>query len=43
MLFQSEKVAKTNDGDLTCHILSVEDAVAYMEISNPSRILTVEK
>ena len=40
---QTEKVAENSDGDLACHLFSLEDAVAYLTISNPSWILTTEK
>ena len=43
MLLQIEKVAEGNDDYLTCHVFSLEDAVAYLAVINPSRILTIEK
>ena len=43
ILLQIEKVAESNAGDLTCHEFSFEDAVAHLAVTNPSRILTIEK
>ena len=42
-LFQKEKAAKGIDGDLICHVYSLEDAVAYLAVSNPRAVLTIEK
>ena len=42
ILLQIEKAPKTS-GDLTCHVFSLEDAVAHLSVTNPSGILTTEK
>lgn len=34
------KAVEGSDGDLICHMFSLEDAVAHLTINNPSRILT---
>ena len=41
ILLQIEKAAETSD--LTCYVFSLEDAVAHLAVTNPSRILTIEK
>ena len=33
----------TANGDLTCYVCSLEDAVAHLNVTNSSRILTIEK
>ena len=43
ILLQIEKVPETINGDLTCHIFSLEDAVAHLSVTDPSGILTIEK
>ena len=43
ILLQIEKVPETSNGDLTCYIFSLEDAVAHLSINDPSSILTIEK
>ena len=43
ILLQIEKTAETSNGDLTCYIFSLEDAVAYLSVTDPSGILTIEK
>ena len=43
ILLQIEKVAESNVGDLTCHVFSLEYTVAHVAVSDPSRILTIEK
>ena len=43
ILLQIEKVPGTSNGDLTCYVLSLEDAVASLSVTNPSGILTIEK
>ena len=43
ILLQIEKVPETNNGDLTCYVFSFEDAVAYLSVTVPSGILTIEK
>ena len=43
VLFQTEKAAKSSDDDPKYHVLSLEDAVAYLTIGNPTKILAIEK
>ena len=43
ILLQTEKVPETSNVDLTCHVFSLEDAVAHLSVTNPSGILTIEK
>ena len=43
ILLQIEKVPETSNGDLTCHVFSLEDAVAHLSVTDPSGILTIEK
>ena len=43
ILLQIEKVPEASNGDLTCHVFSLEDAVAHLSVTSPSRILTIEK
>ena len=43
ILLQVEKAAKNNDGDLACHVFSLADTVVHLAVSDPSRILTIEK
>ena len=43
ILLQIEKAPDTSNGDLTCHVFSLEDAVAHLSVTNPSGILTIEK
>ena len=43
ILLQIEKVVESNDGDLACHVFSLQDAVAHVALSDPSGILTIEK
>ena len=43
ILLQTEKAAETSDGDLTCYVFSLEDAVAHLAVTHPSGILTIEK
>ena len=31
-----EKAAEIDNSDLTCHVFSLEDVVAYLAISNPN-------
>ena len=40
ILLQIEKAPETS-GDLTCYVFSLEDAVAYLSVTNPSGILTI--
>ena len=43
ILLQIEKVPETSDGDLTCYVFSLEDAVTQLRATDPSGILTIEK
>ena len=43
ILLQIEKVPETSNGDLTCYVFSLEDAVAHLSATNPSGILTIER
>ena len=43
ILLQIEKAPEASNGDLTCYVFSLEDAVAHLSVTNPSRILTIEK
>ena len=43
ILLQIEKVPETSNGDLTCYVFSLEDAVAHISVTNPSSILIIEK
>ena len=43
ILLEIEKVPEANNGDLTCYVFSLEDAVAHLSVTNPSGILTIEK
>ena len=43
ILLQIEKAAQSSDGDLKCHVFSLEDAVAQLAVSNHSGILTIIK
>ena len=43
ILFQIEKVPETSNVDLTCHVFSLEHAVAHLSITDPSGISTIEK
>ena len=42
ILLQIEKVSEAS-GDLMCYVISLEDAVAHLSVTNPSGILTIEK
>ena len=42
-LIQIEKVPGTSDGELTCYVFSLEDAVAHLSVTDPSGILAIEK
>ena len=42
ILLQIEKVSEAC-GDLMCYVISLEDAVAHLSVTNPSGILTIEK
>ena len=43
ILLQIEKVPETSNGDLVCYVFSLEDAVAHLNVTDPSSILTIEK
>ena len=44
ILLQIEKAPEASgDGDLTCSVFSLEDAVAHLSVTDPSIILTIEK
>ena len=43
ILLQIEKAPEASNGDLTCYVFSLEDAVAHLSITDPSGILTIEK
>ena len=43
ILRQIEKTYENSDGDLTWLMFSLKDVVAHLAVSNPSRILTIEK
>ena len=43
ILLQIEKVPETSNGDLTCYVFSLKDAVAHLNVTDPSGILTIEK
>ena len=42
-LLQIEKAPEARNGDLTCYVFSLEDAVAHLSVTDPSGILTIEK
>ena len=42
ILLQIEKAPEASNGDLTCYVFSLEDAVAHLSVTNPSGILTME-
>ena len=43
ILLQIEKVPEISNGDLTCYVFSLEDAVAHLSVNDPTGILTIEK
>ena len=43
ILLQIEKVPEASNGDLTCYVFKLEDALAHFNVTDPSRILTIEK
>ena len=43
ILLHIEKVPEASNGDLTCYVFSLEDAVARLSVTNSSGILTIEK
>ena len=42
-LLQIKKVSQASNGDLTCYMFNLEDAVAHLAVTDPRGILTVEK
>ena len=42
ILLQIKKAPEAS-GDLTCYVFSLDDAVTYLSVTNPSGILTIEK
>ena len=42
IILQIEKAAEAS-GDLMCYVFSLEDAVAHFSVTDPGRILTIEK
>ena len=42
ILLQIEKAPETS-GDLTCYVFSLEDAMAHLNVTDPSCILAIEK
>ena len=43
ILLQIRKAPEARNGDLTCNVFSLEDAVAHLCVPDPSGILTIEK
>lgn len=43
ILLQIEKQRKSSDGDLTCYMYNLDDAVAHVAISNCKGVLLIEK
>ena len=43
ILVQIEKIPKSGDGDLTCFVFSLVDAMAQIHTTGPSNVLTNEK
>ena len=43
ILLQIEKAPEAGNGDLTCYVFSLEDAVAHISVTDPSGILTIGK
>ena len=43
ILLQIKKAPETSNGDFTCYVFSLEDAVVHVSVTNPSGILTIEK
>ena len=42
IILQIEKAPETS-GDLICYVVSLQDAVAHLSVTDPSGILTIEK
>ena len=43
ILLQIEKAPDASNGDLTCYVFSLENAVAHLAVTDPSGILTIKK
>ena len=43
ILLQIRKAPEASGGDLTCHVFSLEDATAHLNVTNLTGILTTEK
>ena len=43
ILLQIEKVTEASNGDLTCYVFSLEDAVSHLSVVDLIGILTIEK
>ena len=43
ILLQIEKAPEASNNNLSYHVFSLEDAVAHLSVTNPSRILTIGK
>ena len=43
ILLQIQKIPETSNGDLTCYVFSLEDAVVHLNVTDLSGILTIEK
>ena len=43
ILLQIKKAPEASGGDLACHVFSLEDATAGLNVTDPSGILTIEK
>ena len=43
ILLQIEKAPEANGGDLTCHVLSLEDTTTRLNVTDLSRILMIER
>ena len=43
IFLQIWKVPEASDGDLTCYVFSLEDALVHLSVTDPCGILTIEK
>ena len=43
ILLQIEKASEVSNGDLTCYVFSLEDAIAHLSVTILSKILTIQK
>ena len=41
ILLKIEQAPETGSGDLTCHVFSLEDATARLNVTHPRSILTI--